>query len=47
VAILALILTVVWLAVVIGLRTYIAYRRTGTVVTLSPALAGTAAWWAK
>ena len=46
-AVLALIVLVVWLAVVAGLRTYIGYRQTGTVATLVRPETGSPAWWAK
>ncbi|HYI67892.1 MAG TPA: hypothetical protein VEW95_13305 [Candidatus Limnocylindrales bacterium] len=46
-AVLAVLVLVVWLAVVAGLRTYIAYRQTGTVATLVRPETGSAAWWAK
>jgi len=46
-AVLALIVLVVWLVVVAGLRTYIGYRRTGTVATLARPETGSAAWWAR
>jgi protein-S-isoprenylcysteine O-methyltransferase Ste14 len=46
-AVLALILTVVWLIVVIGLRGYIAYRQTGSIVGPSRSEVGSPAWWAK
>ena len=46
-AVFALIVLVVWLVVVAGLRTYIGYRQTGTVATLTRPETGSAAWWAK
>ena len=46
-AALALIVLLVWLGVVGGLRTYIAYHRTGAVATLVRPQTGSAAWWAK
>lgn len=45
--VLALLVLVVWLAVVAGLRTYIGYRQTGTVATLVRPETGSPAWWAK
>ena len=46
-AVLALIVLVVWLAVLAGIRTYIGYRQTGTVATLVRPETGSPAWLAK
>jgi protein-S-isoprenylcysteine O-methyltransferase Ste14 len=46
-AVVALIVAVTWLLVVVGLRGYIAYRRTGVTPTLVAVEVGSAAWWAK
>jgi protein-S-isoprenylcysteine O-methyltransferase Ste14 len=45
--VLALIVIVVWLVVLAGVRTYIAYRQTGSVPSFVSVRRGTAAWWAK
>jgi protein-S-isoprenylcysteine O-methyltransferase Ste14 len=46
-AVVALIVLVTWLLVVVGLRGYIAYRRTGVAPKLVAAEVGSPAWWAK
>jgi protein-S-isoprenylcysteine O-methyltransferase Ste14 len=45
--ILALVLVVVWVAVVVGWRTWLQVRQTGTVAPLVRPAAGSPAWWAR
>jgi protein-S-isoprenylcysteine O-methyltransferase Ste14 len=46
-AVVSLVVIVIWLAVVAGLRSYLHYRRTGTVPVPTSKPPGSAAWWAR